>query len=299
MTASITESLRTCDDRTCRFRRITGGGIRCALEITHRCNLTCPHCFVDRDGLEPLTSELISVLRQLSSAHCRKIVLTGGEPLLVDGLEAVVATCAEQEILVDLNSNLIALNAEFARTLVAAGLSEASVSLYGAEAVHDRFVGHAGAFARTVRGIRLLRDLGVPVDVHSPLGAHNAAQINSMADVCVRLDCASLTFFTILQPGPCWCPGPDVLASIAELRTQCTFPVRTIGVVPGDLVECVMGESIMGITAGLILKPCLLAAAHDAGRHDLRNGRVAEALAEVRKEVTHDVWKAACCATTP
>lgn len=287
-------SLRTSDDRTCRFRRITGGGIRCALEVTHRCNLACPHCFVARDGQEAPLDELLAVARQLAGVGCRKVIVTGGEPLVRPDLEAIVAACAEQGCLVDLNSNLLALTAQRARALVGAGVREASVSLYGDEGVHDRFVECAGAFARAVRGIRLLRDLGLPVDVHCALGAHNATQMEYLAKLCAELGCASLTFFTTLAPAASWRPGPGEWASLAALRAGCPLPVRTIGTAEADPQECVMAEGIFGVTASLALKPCLLAEARGGGAYDLRWIGLADALMGLRAEVAQSSWVPVC-----
>jgi molybdenum cofactor biosynthesis enzyme MoaA len=287
-------SLRTSDDRTCRFRRIAGGGIRCALEVTHRCNLACPHCFVARDEEEARIDELLPVLRQLAGVGCRKVVLTGGEPLVRPDLEAIVEACAGQGLLVDLNSNLITLTAPRARALLAAGLREASVSLYGDEAAHDWFVECAGAFARALRGIRLLRELGLPVDVHCALGAHNAAQMEYLATLCVELGCASLTFFTTLAPAASWRPGPGEWASLAALRARCSLPVRTIGMAETDMRECVMAEGIFGVTASLALKPCLLAEARGGSACDLRRIELAGALMRLRAEVAQSSWVPVC-----
>jgi MoaA/NifB/PqqE/SkfB family radical SAM enzyme len=92
MTAPVV-SLRASDDRTCRFRRMAGDRTRCALEVMHRCNLAWPHCFVPRDREEPPAGELLPILRQLAGVRCRKVILSGGEPLVRLDLESLIGAC--------------------------------------------------------------------------------------------------------------------------------------------------------------------------------------------------------------
>lgn len=99
------------------------------IELTYRCNLRCPHCFVTQDGALPSMDELRPHLSRLAEILCRKVILTGGEPLLRQDLEVIIALCSEQNILVDLNSNLVQLKPAWARSLVTAGIQEVSASL--------------------------------------------------------------------------------------------------------------------------------------------------------------------------
>ena len=163
------ESCRSTDDRTCRFRPILGSGFRLAVEVTRRCNLPCRHCFVPRENQEPGLEVLISLLQEAGLSGCRKVLLTGGEPLLRPDLEAIISACARNGMLVDLNSNLLTLDWERARCLQEAGLGEVSVSLHGDRASHDWLCGRPGGYDRTVQAIEILLNLGLPVDVHGAL----------------------------------------------------------------------------------------------------------------------------------
>jgi hypothetical protein len=153
---------------------------------------------------------------------------------------------------VDLNSNLLALTASRARALCAAELSsEASVSLYGDGAMHDRFV------ARAEHGIRLLRELGVPVDVDCALGTHNTTQFAQLANLCEALGCASLRLFPCCRRS--WTGGPRRncgrvwLRCARHARCRCA-PSAWLRRVPD---ECVMEEAITGITGGVAAQAVL------------------------------------------
>ena len=107
------------------------------LSLTARCNLACPYCLPD--GQEPpglLTLEQrLSVIRAAVALGATSLRLTGGEPLLHSGLEALIAAaqtlrqCGLREIALTSNGTL--LSRERAHSLKAAGLDRLTLSLDG------------------------------------------------------------------------------------------------------------------------------------------------------------------------
>jgi len=122
------------------------------LSLTARCNLACPYCLPD--GVEPpglLTlRQRLAVIEAAVALGAGSLRLTGGEPLLHDGLEELVAAAAplRQQGLreIALTSNGVLLSAARARALRAAGLQRITLSLDGttAESV-GRMAGAGGA----------------------------------------------------------------------------------------------------------------------------------------------------------
>ena len=116
------------------------------ISVTDRCNFRCTYCmpkelfganyrFMPRSEL--LSFEEITRLARVFVAHgVRKIRLTGGEPLLRQGLDDLVRMLSEVEGLEDLTltTNGSLLTPERARRLRAAGLERLTVSL---DAVDD------------------------------------------------------------------------------------------------------------------------------------------------------------------
>src|SRR5512136_2465809 len=113
---AATGSLRDNSDRICRFRPVLGGGFRAAIEVTRRCGLHCPHCFVPPQPLDLSLTAIRWLIAELKREGCRKIILTGGEPLLCEDLEEMIRAAAEAGIGVDLNSTLAGLSAGRAGT---------------------------------------------------------------------------------------------------------------------------------------------------------------------------------------
>src|SRR5512136_2526220 len=53
------------------------------LELTHRCNLSCKHCYIGKSVEDELSlAELRGILDQLAGEGCMYLLLTGGEPLI-------------------------------------------------------------------------------------------------------------------------------------------------------------------------------------------------------------------------
>ncbi|MFM7170597.1 MAG: GTP 3',8-cyclase MoaA [Cyanobium sp.] len=117
------------------------------LSLTARCNLACPYCLPD--GREPPgllnQAQRLAVVEAAVALGARRLRLTGGEPLLHPGLEALIAAAAPlrspsalkeppapglREI--SLTSNGALLTAEWARALRTAGLDRLTLSLDGA-----------------------------------------------------------------------------------------------------------------------------------------------------------------------
>jgi len=267
-----------------------------AVEITRRCPLACRHCFVPADSATPPAGEVRRVLREAAAAGCRKVIITGGEPLLRDDLEEITRVCADSGMLADLNSTLITLTEERARALRDAGLTEASVSLYGSPEAHGWLTGNHEAFAAALQGITILRGLGVTVDVHCALTDAIVEHLPSLARLCGSLGVASLSFFTIMgerssREGESSFPlhRGRAMAAIGELRENSAMPVGTVGLGGRGAGECIMGAGIVGLDASLRLLPCLLGGP-GPGVSMGRRG-FAEALGMLQEEVQRGAWR--------
>ena len=297
---SGTQSERTTVDRACRFRRISGAGFRLVFEITRRCNFRCRHCFIRPDESHPNGEDIIRLIHEAAAAGCRKLILTGGEPLIRNDLETIVTEAVAAGVLADLNSNLYLLSAKRARSLKKAGLQEASVSFYGSEAVHDRLTGCKGSFARTLENMEHLRQVGIEVDVHGAVWDAMLDTIGPLIEKLQQCGVASVTFFSILEDRQSGCrsayplearPAIDV---IEKIRNKAAIPIRTVGLPPLDKGECVMGAGIYGLGAELFLRPCLLSRSDNPGI-DVRPMSFQDARKEIDAQVRNGTWQPACC----
>ncbi len=129
------------------------------LSLTARCNLACPYCCPDSAEPPGLLSpdERLALVRASARLGFRRLRLTGGEPLLHRGLEALVASLRPLRAAgpaaggleeIALTTNGVLLDAERARALHAAGLDRLTVSLDGTDGdTVARMAGIAGGGA--------------------------------------------------------------------------------------------------------------------------------------------------------
>jgi MoaA/NifB/PqqE/SkfB family radical SAM enzyme len=134
------------------------------IEVTNRCNSLCSHCFVRAASTERSSLPLDSVKNIISEGHdlnYRHLHLTGGEPLLWDGLwEALNFASDIGYQTIFLNTNGTQVTEEICRHLASYRGLSISVSLEGPEALHDSIRGE-GSYRRAVNGIEKMIDSGI------------------------------------------------------------------------------------------------------------------------------------------
>lgn len=154
------------------------------LELTTRCNSTCGYCFA-REGLVREASLPLSLAIQICTegyqAGYRHLHLTGGEPLLWEGLlDLVEAGLAQGYRSIFLNSNATLFSPDVVRRLARYPRLAVSVSLQGDAAQHDRLRG-SGAYRRAVRGLASALAAGLSVTVFTAVGKTLLADLAAFA----------------------------------------------------------------------------------------------------------------------
>jgi len=261
-------------DQRCRFRPSTQAGVRVVVRLTQRCSMACEHCLAGATGTSgnDLTlQQWQTILRELPGIAAHKALLSGGEPLLFSGLTELVRCIAAMGIATDLNSTLWPMTRELARALAEAGLTEASISLEGPEAVHDAMHGRHGAQARLRAGVRMLHELGIPVDGSLCVTPANIDHVLPTIAEGARWGLAS---FTVSRTFPIGHGARRTAAAVPEDRLIALYreltadgrrfdiPLRLVGLLgPPAAADCPQGQSLIGIRADGTLAPCLLSRA--------------------------------------
>jgi MoaA/NifB/PqqE/SkfB family radical SAM enzyme len=146
---------------------------RLSIEVTTHCNSSCSHCFVHARG--PLRSSLSpglvrTVVREGYEAGYRLLHITGGEPLLWDGLLSIfdyAFALGYKKALLNTNGTL--LTGEAARKLAAYHGLAVSVSLQGPRRRHDLIRGK-GSYDRARKGIENALNAGLCVGIFTTVG---------------------------------------------------------------------------------------------------------------------------------
>ena len=141
--------------------------------LTRRCNYRCGYCDSWRTTSAELdTDQVCSVIDDFARQGTRQIIFTGGEPLLKEGIERIVARCVERGIRVGINSNG-ALVPEMLPRLD--GLRTLTLSLDGPEAVQDKLRGE-GCFRDVMNAIEAGQSSGLRLRLLTVLSSENLGQ---------------------------------------------------------------------------------------------------------------------------
>ncbi len=177
--------------------------------LTQRCNLRCAHCYLDAAQRSDPGPE------ELSAAECARIVdelarlnphlvliLTGGEPLLHSRLDEIVERAAAAGMTPVLGTNGTLIRLARARRLRDAGLRGVGASLDSIDpAAHDRLRGVPGAWRRTIEGLRVLREAGLPFVIQPSVFSWNRREIPDLAELALELGAESVNYYFLVCTG--------------------------------------------------------------------------------------------------
>ena len=136
-------------------------------ELTYRCPLHCVFCYnpVDfaRQEDELSTDDWLRVLREGRALGAVQLGLSGGEPLLRDDLEVIVAEAHRLGFYSNLLTSGVGLTEARAAALKAAGLDHVQLSFQDSTREMNDFLSHTKTFALKNRVAKIIKDQGWPM----------------------------------------------------------------------------------------------------------------------------------------
>ncbi len=163
-----------------------------SIELTYRCNVRCVHCYLgdNRQGVEDqqemTTQEVMGLMDQMVEMGTLWLCITGGEPLVRPDFLDIYMYGIRRGLLLTVFTNGTLLTPKIADVLAEYRPFLTEVSLYGATAAtYERVTGIPGSYERCLRGIRLLLERNIPLNLKSPLmtlNYHELPQMQAMAD---------------------------------------------------------------------------------------------------------------------
>jgi MoaA/NifB/PqqE/SkfB family radical SAM enzyme len=228
-----------------------------SIEVTTRCNSPCPHCFA-RAGISKHSSLPVDIVKEISTegynTGYRHLHVTGGEPLLWDGLFDLLEYVFDLGYkTVFLNTNGTLLTRDINRRLAQYENLTISVSLQGPEALHDRIRG-VGSYRRTIQGIEKALDAGIGVIIFTTTGRRLLADLPNFVDETYKRfpGMLSLTVIQIIRV------RDDTVDLSEELLTPEDFLrlVRTIALLNlYGLRTDVLNEPLVNVASKLLNMP--------------------------------------------
>ena len=192
---------------------------RLSLEVTARCNFACPFCYgvwherAEMAGPELGTEEWGAILEECARRGVRTVQFTGGEPLLWEDLDELVARAVAAGLKTAVYTNAALLTEErllgFKRSS-----TRISTSLQGLKS-HAVMTGMSEGPWRTLEAIERAREVGWPMGVGITLARPNVGEAADLASA------AFLAGASAVQMGPAMWEGrmkgrPDWMLTAEE-----------------------------------------------------------------------------------
>ena len=170
--------------------------------LIRRCNLTCKHCYsisADTDFKGELsTDEVFTVMDDLKAFRVPVLILSGGEPLMRRDIFDIARRSKAMGFYTALSSNGTLIDETNIDAIADIGFDYVGISLDGMAETHDRFRRKEGAFAASMRGIRLCQERGLKVGIRYTMTEDNAHDLQPLLDL-VRAEGIPRFYFSHLN----------------------------------------------------------------------------------------------------
>lgn len=176
-------------------------------EVTRACALHCLHCRAEaqihRDPRELTTEEGKDLLRQIQEMDSPLFVFTGGDPLMREDLFELASYGKSIGLRVSITPSATPrVTADAMRKAADIGLDRWAFSLDGSTAdIHDRFRGTSGSYDLTMRSLRQLRKLGMPLQINTTVCVHNKNDLRHIADMIGGMGVVMWSVFFLVPTG--------------------------------------------------------------------------------------------------
>lgn len=272
------------------------------MHLTHKCNLSCSHCFQSSSPHSSLFSELsedtwFDVFEQLEACKIQDVMISGGEPLYYSHFSSLFNSIVNKRLHYTILTN---------GTLVNSGNVEAlseenvllSISLDGyTEEMHDKIRGK-GAYKKLMKAINLLVEHGAWVTLAYTINSYNYLYLKELFDLACTLHVKGVTLGFTDRIGRAK-DNSDLVLSVsqrefvkqnfAQLQQEYGERLRlnlveVASIKPStpisDKVYCSAGTIRVGISADGHIYPCV----YGFGYEELIMG-------DLTKEKLKDIWE--------
>lgn len=214
------------DQETSGFASREQGWFYVQWHFIEMCNLRCQHCYQTSYKNTVASEEVywtISHILDYALAVWKRrgrISLTGGEPFLIEDLLFKLLDffdISPNFEWIGILSNGTLITSEIAKALRRYNrLREVQVSLDGVSSETHDIIRGKGAFARAIKGIRCLKEAGIPTSIMFTLSAINYKEVLPLIDLAMELEVNAITIERLIPLGNAW--DKKFLLSKQELK---------------------------------------------------------------------------------
>ena len=162
-------------------------------ELTYRCPLQCPYCSNPIDYAqykdELTTQEWFDVFDQARQMGAVQLGFSGGEPLVRQDLEELVAYAHKQGFYTNLITSGMGLTEARIASLKEAGLQHIQISFQASDpSVNNALAVSKHAFEQKYEMSRLVKQYDYPMVLNFVIHRQNIDQIDQIIDLCLELE---------------------------------------------------------------------------------------------------------------
>lgn len=148
------------------------------------------------------TAEARRLIEDIKKAGFKIMIFSGGEPLMRPDIYELIRYASDQGLRAVLGSNGTLIDEKAARQLKAAGIMAAGISLDSLdEHKHDVFRGLPGASESTLEGLKQLKKVGIPFQIHTTVMEWNSAELEDITDFAIELGAMAHHVFFLVPTG--------------------------------------------------------------------------------------------------
>lgn len=176
-------------------------------ELTRACALKCLHCRAEaqyhRDPRELSTAEGKKLIDDIYEMDNPMLVFTGGDPLMRPDVYEIAEYAIKKGVRVSMTPSATPnVTKEAIKKAKDIGLARWAFSLDGPTAeIHDHFRGTSGSFDLTMKAIKYIHELELPLQINTVVSRYNYEVLEEMAKLVEQLDCVLWSVFFLVPTG--------------------------------------------------------------------------------------------------
>lgn len=177
-------------------------------ELTYRCPLHCVFCsnptnYAQHDS-EISTEDWKRVFREARAMGAVQLGFSGGEPLLREDLEDLVAEARQLGYYTNLITSGIGLTEKRARALKDAGLDHIQLSFQDSTKELNDFLSSTRTFEHKSKVAAIIKDLGYPMVLNCVMHRYNLPHVGRIIDMAERMGADFLELANTQYYGWAW-----------------------------------------------------------------------------------------------
>src|SRR5438552_8055507 len=191
-------------------------------ELTYRCPLHCVFCSNPLDYAAPrgelTTAQWLDVLDQARAMGAVQLGLSGGEPLLRDDLEEIVAHAHKLGFYINLITSGVGLTERRAGTLKDAGLDHIQLSFQDSTRELNDFLSSTRTFELKSKVARIIKQFGYPMVLNCVMHRYNLPHVGRIIGMAEAMGAEFLELANTQYYGWAWLNREMLMPTREDLR---------------------------------------------------------------------------------